>query len=118
MFRSFLVVALAVLTLSAAQAQTNPARRATAKKTAPYSSRKATRKVPRRPAANINPHTGRPYGAGVPQDVKDGSTYLAPAMPMRRQVGYQGNGGYNDNRTRRAAAPKPANSSLSREARK
>ena len=118
MLRSLLLLALAALLLPAAHAQTNPARRATAKKTAPYSSRKATRKVPRRPTANINPHTGRPYGAGVPQDVKDGSSYLAPAMPMRKQVGYQNNGGYNDNRTRPAATPKPANSSLSREARK
>ena len=117
MFRSIVLLALAALLLPAAQAQTSPTRR-TGKKQVPYSTRKAARKVPGRLGANINPHTGRPYGAGVPQDIKDGSSYLAPAMPMRKQVGYQNNGAYNDNRPRRATAPKPANSSLSREVRK
>jgi len=117
MFRSIVLLALAALLLPAAQAQTSPTRR-TGKKQVPYSTRKAARKAPGRLGANINPHTGRPYGAGVPQDIKDGSSYLAPAMPMRKQVGYQNNGAYNDNRPRRAAAPKPANSSLSREVRK
>ena len=82
------------------------------KKIAPYSSRKTARK----PAANINPHTGKPYGAGVPQDIKDGTAYLAPGVPMRKQEGYRANGQYNDNRTPRPRYVKPANSSLSRDA--
>lgn len=96
------------LALADASAQTRP--RAARKKIAPYSSR-----GPARPKVKINPHTGKPYGAGVPQDIKDGTSYLAPSMPMRKQVGYQGNGAYNDNRTRRPATKKPANSSLSRD---
>ena len=92
-----------------ASAQTKP--RAARRKIAPYSSRMA------RPASTvkINPHTGKPYGAGVPQDLKDGTYYLAPSMAMRKQQGYNANGGYNDNRARRVPTPKPANSSLSRD---
>ena len=82
----------------------------THKKIASYSTR-----GPRK-ASNINPHTGKPYGAGVPEDIKNGSmSYLAPTMPMRKQVGYRGMGGYNDNRAQRPRYAKPANSSLSRD---
>ncbi|GAB3293008.1 hypothetical protein GCM10027511_06650 [Hymenobacter humi] len=90
-----------------ASAQTKPRAR---KKIAPYSSRGA-----RKPAVKINPHTGKPYGAGVPQDLKDGTYYLAPSMAMRKQEGYHANGSYNDNRARRPATKKAANSSLSRD---
>ncbi len=89
-----------------ANAQTRPR-----KKAAPYSVRTA-RKAP---AVKINPHTGKPMGAGVAPELRDGSAYLAPSMPMRRQSGYKGNGGYNDNRPHRAGIKKPApNSSLNR----
>ena len=92
-----------------ASAQTRP--RAARRKIAPYSSR-----GPRKASTvKINPHTGKPYGAGVPQDLKDGMYYLAPSMAMRKQEGYHTNGGYNDNRARRVATPKPANSSLNRD---
>ena len=105
LFASLLLVTFVV---ADASAQTKP--RAARKKIAPYSAR-GPRKAP-----NINPHTGKPYGAGVPEDIKNGSmSYLAPSMPMRKQVGYQGNGGYNDNRTPRPKYTKPANSSLSRD---
>lgn len=107
MFRSILALLLLVAAVAgSANAQTRPR-----KKAAPYSVR-----GPRKRAANINPHTGKPYGAGVPEDVKNGTfSYLAPSVPMRRQVGYQGNGGYNDNRTPRARYAKAANSSLNRD---
>ena len=109
MYRYF-VASLLLLSfaVSDASAQTTP--RAARKKVAPYSSR-GTRK----PAVQINPHTGKPYGAGVPQDLKDGTYYLAPSMAMRKQEGYHANGGYNDNRARRPRTAKPANSSLSRD---
>jgi hypothetical protein len=94
--------------LGDASAQTRP--RAARKKIAPYSSRKAAK-----PVVKINPHTGRPYGAGVPQDMKDGTAYLAPGVPMRKQEGYHANGRYNDNRARRPSTPKSSNSSLSRD---
>ena len=110
MLRYFFVSLLLSLMLVDASAQTRPAR-AARKKIAPYSSRK----VRKGPAANINPHTGKPYGAGVPQDLKDGNYYLAPSMAMRKQVGYKNMGGYNDNRTPRPSYKKPANSSLSRD---
>ena len=106
-FASLLLLALVG---AEANAQTRP--RAARRKIAPYSSRGAARK----PAANINPHTGKPYGAGVPEEIKTGSmSYLAPSMPMRKQVGYQKMGGYNDNRTPRPAYKKPANSTLNRD---
>ncbi|WP_046246901.1 hypothetical protein [Hymenobacter terrenus] len=105
-FASLLLCAFVMVDASA---QTKP--RAARRKIAPYSSRKA----PRKRAANINPHTGKPYGAGVPQDIKDGTAYLAPGVPMRKQEGYQKNGGYNDNRAPRPAYKKPTNSSLSRD---
>jgi hypothetical protein len=105
----FASLVLFSLTLADASAQTKP--RASRKKIAPYSSR-----GPSKPAVKINPHTGRPYGAGVPQDMKDGTAYLAPGVPMRKQEGYHANGGYNDNRARRPAAPRSVNSSLSRDA--
>ena len=109
MFRSFFLAALLLAAVaSPADAQTRPR-----KKQTPYSTR-GPRKAPR--AANINPHTGKPYGYGVPEDIKNGTmSYLAPSVPMRRQVGYQGNGGYNDNRTPRTRYAKPANSSLNRD---
>ena len=111
MFRSFLPALLLIaLALTDASAQTRP--RAARRKIAPYSSRTAARK----PAPNINPHTGKPFGAGVSQDIKDGTAYLAPGVPMRKQEGYRANGGYNDNRTPRPVYKKPANSSLSRDA--
>ena len=103
-FASLLLVTFAI---TGANAQTKT--RAARKKIAPYSARGA------RKAPNINPHTGKPYGAGVSQDIKDGTAYLAPGVPMRKQVGYQNNGGYNDNRTPRPRYVKPANSSLSRD---
>ena len=103
-FASLLLVALVA---ADASAQTRP--RAARKKIAPYSTRGARR------APNINPHTGKPYGAGVSQDIKDGTAYLAPGVPMRKQVGYNNNGGYNDNRPRRPSYKKPANSSLNRD---
>lgn len=103
-FATLLLVTFAV---TGANAQTRT--RAARKKIAPYSTRGA------RKAPNINPHTGKPYGAGVSQDIKDGTAYLAPGVPMRKQVGYQNNGGYNDNRTPRPRYVKPANSSLSRD---
>lgn len=103
-FASLLLVTFAV---TGANAQTRT--RAARKKIVPYSTRGA------RKAPNINPHTGKPYGAGVSQDIKDGTAYLAPGMPMRKQAGYQTNGGYNDNRTPRPRYVKPANSSLSRD---
>ena len=88
-----------------ASAQTRPR-----KKKAAYSTR-----GPRK-ASNINPHTGKPYGAGVPEDIKNGTmSYLAPSMPMRKQVGYRGMGAYNDNRAPRPRYAKAANSSLSRD---
>ncbi|MET4076638.1 hypothetical protein [Hymenobacter sp. UYCo722] len=109
MFRSLLASLLLIAAVAgSADAQTRPR-----KKAVPYSTR-GPRKAPR--AANINPHTGKPYGAGVPEDIKNGSaSYLAPSMIMRKQVGYQGNGGYNDNRTPRPRYTKPANSSLNRD---
>ncbi len=103
-FASLLVLSLAV---ADASAQSKP--RAARKKIAPYSTRGA------RKAPNINPHTGKPFGAGVSQDIKDGTAYLAPGVPMRRQEGYRANGGYNDNRAPRPVYKKPANSSLSRD---
>lgn len=110
MIRSLIASLLVMLALANASAQTAPAHKAR-KKAVPYSVRKARRG----PAANINPHTGKPYGAGVLQEVKDGQAYLAPGVPMRRQVGYQGMGGYNANRPARPSAKKPTNSSLSRQ---
>ena len=109
MFRPLLASLLLIAAVAgSADAQTRPR-----KKAVPYSTR-GPRKAPR--AANINPHTGKPYGAGVPEDIKNGSaSYLAPSMIMRKQVGYQGNGGYNDNRTPRPRYTKPANSSLNRD---
>lgn len=108
MFRTILALLLLAAVAGSASAQTRRG-----KKTAPYSTR-GPRRAPR--AANINPHTGKPYGAGVPEDIKNGTmSYLAPSVPMRRQVGYQGNGGYNDNRTARPRYTKPANSSLNRD---
>ena len=106
LFASLLLVTFAVADTSA---QARP--RAARKKMVPYSSRRVSRKL----AANINPHTGKPYGTGVPQDIKDGTMYLAPSMQMRKQVGYKGMGGYNDNRTPRPAYKKPANSTLTRD---
>lgn len=103
-FASLLLVTMVV---ADASAQTKP--RAARRKIAPYSTRGA------RKAPNINPHTGKPYGAGVSQDIKDGTAYLAPGVPMRKQVGYNNNGGYNDNRTPRPAYKKPTNSSLNRD---
>ena len=109
MFRYFFATLLiAAVALTDASAQTKP--RAARKKIAPYSTRGA------RKAPNINPHTGKPYGYGVSQDIKDGTAYLAPGVPMRKQEGYKNNGGYNDNRTPRPRYTKPANSSLSRDA--
>ncbi|MBO2010451.1 hypothetical protein [Hymenobacter negativus] len=105
MFRYFFAALLLVaITAADASAQTR-------KKIAPYSTRKTTKK----PAVKINPHTGKPYGYGVSQDIKDGTAYLAPGVPMRKQEGYHANGGYNDNRTPRPRYVKPANSSLSRD---
>ncbi|GAC1585865.1 MAG: hypothetical protein NVS3B25_00490 [Hymenobacter sp.] len=106
-FASLLLVTFASM---GASAQTTPGR-AARKKIAPYSSRMARPA----PAANINPHTGKPYGAGVSQDMKDGLEYLAPSVPMRKQVGYKGMGGYNDNRAPHPVYTKPANSTLSRD---
>ena len=107
MFRTVITSLLLVAAVAgSAEAQNRPR-----KKAVPYSVR-----GPRKKAANINPHTGKPYGAGVPEDIKNGSaSYLAPSMPMRKQVGYQGNGGYNENRTPRPRYAKPANSSLNRD---
>lgn len=104
----FASLALLAVTLADADAQTRP--RAARKKIAPYSAR-----GPRKPAVKINPHTGKPYGAGVSQDLKDGTAYLAPGVPMRKQQGYNANGGYNDNRARRPMPKKAVNSSLSRD---
>ena len=108
MFRTVITSLLLIAAVAGrADAQTRPR-----KKAVPYSVR-GPRKVR---AANINPHTGKPYGAGVPEDLKNGSaSYLAPSMPMRKQVGYNGNGAYNDNRTPRPRYVKPANSSLNRD---
>ena len=103
---SLLLMAVA-FTDATAQSKPNRAR----KKRVPYSVRAARRA----PAAPINPHTGKPYGYGVSQDIKDGSGYLAPGVPMRKQVGYTGNGGYNDNRPHRPGIKKQANSSLNRD---
>lgn len=102
----FAALLLVAFTAADANAQTKAR-----KKTAPYSSRKTVKK----PAVKINPHTGKPYGAGVSQDIKDGTAYLAPGVPMRKQEGYQANGAYNDNRTPRPRYVKSANSSLSRD---
>lgn len=110
MIRYFLAsLLLLAFTAADVSAQTTP--RAARKKIAPYSSR-----GPKKPAVKINPHTGKPYGAGVSQDLKDGTAYLAPGVPMRKQEGYINNGGYNDNRAQRPRYAKPANSSLSRDA--
>jgi hypothetical protein len=106
----FAVALLVACTATEASAQTT---RTARKKIAPYSTRKTAKK---KPAVKINPHTGKPYGYGVSQDIKDGTAYLAPGVPMRKQEGYQANGGYNDNRTPRPRYAKPANSSLSRDA--
>ncbi|HEX8329176.1 MAG TPA: hypothetical protein VF629_16705 [Hymenobacter sp.] len=107
----YLLASLVLLAFTAADANAQTTTRAARKKIAPYSSR-----GPKKPAVKINPHTGKPYGAGVSQDLKDGTAYLAPGMPMRKQEGYTNNGGYNDNRTPRPRYTKPANSSLSRDA--
>ena len=108
MFRYFFATLLLVtFAVTGASAQTKT--RAARKKIAPYSARGA------RKAPNINPHTGKPYGAGVSQDIKDGTAYLAPGVPMRTQEGYRANGGYNDNRTPRPVYKKPANSTLNRD---
>ncbi|MBD2722870.1 hypothetical protein [Hymenobacter armeniacus] len=109
MFRYFFA-SLVLLAIAATDASAQTGNRG--KKIAPYSSR-GPRKV--KTAVKINPHTGKPYGAGVPEDIRNGSMYLAPATPMRRQVGYTANGGYNDNRTPRPRYAKPSNSSLSRD---
>jgi len=106
----FLITSLllvAVVSVDAA-AQTKPR----TKKRTPYSVRPATRKPP----VAINRRTGKPIGYGVAQELKDGSAYLAPGKPMRKQVGYQGMGGYNDNRPHRPGIKKNANSSLNRDA--
>ena len=108
MLRYFFVTLL-LFTFAVTGANAQIGTRTARKKIAPYSTRGARR------APNINPHTGKPYGAGVSQDIKDGTAYLAPGVPMRKQVGYQNNGGYNDNRTPRPRYVKPANSSLSRD---
>ena len=108
MLRYFFAVLL-LITFGVADASAQARPRAARKKIAPYSTR-GVRKAP-----NINPHTGKPYGAGVSQDIKDGTAYLAPGVPMRKQVGYNNNGGYNDNRPRRPSYKKPANSSLNRD---
>ena len=107
MFR-YLFASLLLLAVAA----TDASAQSRSKKLTPYSTR-GPRKV--KAAVKINPHTGKPYGAGVPEDIRNGSMYLAPATPMRRQVGYTNNGGYNDNRTPRPRYAKPANSSLSRD---
>ena len=104
----FASLVLFAITLADVNAQTKP--RAARKKIAPYSAR-----GPRKPAVKINPHTGKPYGAGVSQDLKDGSAYLAPGVPMRKQQGYNANGGYNNNRGRRPMPKKAINSSLGRD---
>ena len=111
MFRYFFP-ALLLLALAGADASAQSRPRAARRKMAPYSSRTAARK----PAANINPHTGKPFGAGVSQDIKDGTAYLAPGVPIRKQEGYRANGGYNDNRTPRPVYKKTVNSTLSRDA--
>ena len=111
MLRS-LLASLLLVTFAVADASAQAKPRAARKKIAPYSTRGA------RKAPNINPHTGKPYGAGVPEDIKNGTmSYLAPSMPMRKQVGYASNGAYNDNRTPRPRYTKPTNSSLSRDSR-
>ena len=107
MIRHYFALLLLIVAVADASAQTKP--RAARKKIAPYSARGA------RKAPNINPHTGKPYGTGVSQDIKDGTAYLAPGVPMRKQEGYRNNGGYNDNRTPRPVYKKPTNSSLSRD---
>lgn len=105
----YLVASLLLVAVAAdASAQTKPRAR---KKAVPYSVR-----APRRAPVAINPHTGKPYGAGVAPEVKDGSTYLAPGKPMRRQAGYKAMGGYNDHRPHRPGIKKNANSSLNRDA--
>lgn len=110
MFRFVVASLLLVAVVMAdASAQTTPRPK---KKTTPYSVRSARRK----PAVAINPRTGKPIGYGVAPELKDGSTYLAPGKPMRKQVGYQGMGGYNDNRPHRPGIKKNANSSLNRDA--
>ena len=113
MLRNFFpALLLFAMVLTDASAQTQP--RAARRKVAPYSNRSKA-KV-RKSAANINPHTGKPYGAGVPEEIKNGSmSYLAPSMPMRKQVGYQKMGGYNDNRAARPVYKKPTNSTLNRD---
>ena len=107
MLRSFFAPLLVVFAFVNASAQTTPRKAMT-----PYSTR-GPRKA--KPAVKINPHTGKPYGYGVPQDIKDGTAYLAPGIPIRKQEGYQANGGYNDNRTPRPRYTKPANSTLNRD---
>ena len=107
----YLFASLVLLAFTAADANAQTTTRAARKKIAPYSSR-----GPRKPAVKINPHTGKPYGYGVSSDLKDGTAYLAPGVPMRKQEGYVNNGGYNDNRKPRPRYAKPANSSLSRDA--
>lgn len=107
----YVFASLLLLAFAATDASAQTARKG--KKLTPYSTRGA-RKA--KPAVKINPHTGKPYGAGVPEEIKNGSmSYLAPSMPMRKQVGYTKNGGYNDNRTPRPRYAKPTNSSLSRD---
>ena len=107
----YLFPSLLLLTFVVADASAQTRPRAARKKVTAYSTRS-----PRKASnININPHTGKPYGAGVSQDLKDGTAYLAPGMPMRKQEGYRANGGYNDNRTPRPKYTKPANSSLSRD---
>lgn len=111
MFRYFVAsLLLAAVALTDASAQTKPVK--ARKKTTHYSVRSARKK----PAVAINPHTGKPFGYGVSQDLKDGSGYLAPGVPMRKQEGYRANGGYNDLRPHRPGTKKPGNSSLSRDA--
>ena len=107
----YLFPSLLLLTFVVADASAQTRPRAARKKVTAYSTRS-----PRKASnININPHTGKPYGTGVPQDIKDGTMYLAPSMQMRKQVGYTGMGGYTDNRTPRPAYKKPANSTLTRD---
>lgn len=84
MLRQLLVTALLLVSLTPANAQTTPRRKAAHSRTA-YSVRGPRRVV----GPGISPRTGRPYGEALQQhpELKD-QIYLAPGVPARKRSTY------------------------------